>query len=244
LARSSSSVSFAFGVERKFSYAILFVLMLKTSLLILGITIFAPIALRAATLVSSDGSSFTGWIVIFADQGYRIGWNTDAFAENVSVSAWLTAFGTNQTGRAYLTRTIGTGTSVLDEVASTSFTFPQTASELTLFSGLQLSSGQYYLSIIGDSPSFGSGWVIGNGIATESASTEYLGNFGSAGPIGSYFPATASYLEEGASVPGFSVQGTIPEPNSLALVIAGSVWLVQFRVKRKPNHAVERTIFR
>src|SRR4051794_18353401 len=81
----------------------------------------------------------SGWVVIYNGQGFAASWSQTNRYTNVTIATHLSSFGVpQQTGRAYLTRRLGPGTTVADEIASLSFTFPLQASDVTLFSGVTL----------------------------------------------------------------------------------------------------------
>jgi hypothetical protein len=168
-------------------------------------------AAPAATIlsVSDPGFGGSGCVVIWAGQGYRVGWTQSDTYDGVTVSANLSSWGVaDQTGRAYLTTQIGVGTTVANEIASTNFTFPLNPANLVLFEGLHLPPGAYYLSIIGDSVSGGSCW---NGFITTNVVTApdvtSLGCFGAAGgTVSPYFPASPVYADNPIP-PGIDVEG-------------------------------------
>jgi hypothetical protein len=172
------------------------------------------------TVISVSSTNDFGCLVIYSGQGYRVGWTQADSYGTVSVSAKLNSEGAaGQTGRAYLTTQIGPGTSVANEIASTNFTFPLQPANLVLFSGLQLPPGSYYLSIIGDSTTWGSCWVMGSATnAVTGNGVASLGGFGG-GVDGSYFPASSVYANSGVP-PEFSVLGT--DLNHPALQISQS----------------------
>jgi hypothetical protein len=148
----------------------------------------------------------------------------------VSVSANLSSWGVaEQTGRAYLTTQIGEGTTVANEIASTDFTFPLTPANLVLFQGLHLPPGAYYLSIIGDSPSWGSCW---NGFITTNVVTApdvtSLGCFGAAGgALSPYFPASPVYADNPIP-PGIDVEGTDLNHPLLDITQSGGLVLISW----------------
>jgi hypothetical protein len=172
------------------------------------------VQIRAETIISNPSTNGLGCIVIYIGQGYGLGWTQTNAYSDVRVSARLGSFGASgQTGRAYLTTMIGPGTSVVNEVASTNFTFPLQSSEVSLFQGLHLAAGSYYLSIIGDSSNWGSCWQSGDQLAgtnfvIAAADVSFMGSFGAAGGIlSSYFPGSSFHLDS-PFPPEFSVTGT------------------------------------
>jgi len=174
------------------------------------ITALLTIQAMAQPIVSVDSPDDLGYgcLVIYNGQGYRVGWTqSDAYAA-VVISAKLASGGAaSQIGRAYLTTQIGSGTSTNAEIASTSFTFPLAVTNVVLFQGLHLPPGSYYLSIIGDSSSWGSCWKIGwaTNVITG-ADVLSLGGFGAVEGLAGYFPATPAYPDL-TIPPEFAVQG-------------------------------------
>src|SRR3954466_6097924 len=94
-------------VLRVLSFALLFVCFLS------------PRELRAQSILSISGNDNSGgWVVIYNGQGYATSWNQTNRYTNVTITARLGSFGVRQqTGRAYLTRRVGPGTTVADEIA-------------------------------------------------------------------------------------------------------------------------------
>jgi len=169
----------------------------------------ALINLQADTIISvnSPSDESFGCLVLYNGQGYRVGWAQADTYTAVNVSAKLSSNGAvNQTGRAYLTTQIGLGTSIGQQIAFTAFAFPQTVAKVILFEGLQLPPGSYYLSIIGDSPGWGSCWInAATNVITETGVLS-LGGFGALTAPNAYFPATPAY-PEAIIPPDLTVQG-------------------------------------
>ena len=181
---------------------------------------------RAATILSADSeiSSGIGCLVIYSGQGYRVGWTQPDTYSAVNVSAKLTSNGLpNQTGRAYLTTQIGPGTTPGQQIAYAEFTFPIPVAKVVLFQGLLLRPGSYYLSIIGDSPGWGSCWTASATNVVTAAGVVSLGGLGALAAPNAYFPATP-FFSEMAIPPELSIQG-IKETRPL-LQIASSNNLV------------------
>jgi hypothetical protein len=204
---------------------------IKNTLIFIFAYITAVLNVQALpdTIISVSSTNDSGWVVIYASQGYRVGWTqADAYG-GVSVSAKLAAGGADQTGRAYLTTQIGPGTSVANEIASTNFSFPPQSTNLTLFSGLQLPAGTYYLSIIGDSPTVGSQWEIGYATNADTGTgVTSLGTFGTVGAmVNSYFPASPPYSDGFVAVE-FTVQGTDLTHPALQIAQSGNSVLVSW----------------
>lgn len=172
-----------------------------------------------------------GWVVIYSGQGYRAGWTNEDSYDAVGLWADLGSAGAaGQTGRAYLTTQIGPATSTANEIASTAFTFPLEVTNVALFQGLRLPSGAYYLSIIGDSPSWGSQWKSGawtNDVITGQGVSS-LGGFGAAGGMVSpYFPASPVYADS-IVPPNFTVRGVNLSHPELQIALSGDSVLVSW----------------
>jgi hypothetical protein len=206
----------------------------KSSLLTL-LLIFPLLACNAAAqnVVLSVGN-FDWWVVLYSGQAFAESWTQAIPYENVSIFADLTAFGhTTETGRAFLTTRLGPGTSLADEVAYTAFTFPSSPSDQLLFSNLTLPAGQYYLSLVGDSPSWGSGWVGSDAPTIEMGPGAALGgSYGFSSPGLSYLPSSA--INNGGSKPDFIVAGTaIPEPSTYGILAGTAVFFFAIYSNRK-----------
>jgi hypothetical protein len=140
------------------------------------------------------------------------------------------------TGVAYLTNQVGTGTTSSNQVAGTSpFSISitnTTAALTTLFSGLTLGPGTYYLTINLTDDAFG--W---EGFATSPSSTVTTASGVTANPIGecfggtsgsctpaSYPPASATFTTKSPAFLLYQVTGTaasgVPEPATAGLMLA------------------------
>lgn len=178
----------------------------------------------AQGVISSEGD-FDGWTVLFAGQAFAASWEQTIRYEDVSISANLTAFGrTTETGRAFLTTRLGPGTTIADQVAFTTFAFPAVESDVVLFSDLTLAPATYYLTLVGDSASWGSGWTgsvpalydVGPGVTWE-------GTYGFRSPQTPFLPSSAIW-DDTMAPPHFTVTGTpIPEPSTYAAILGVAV---------------------
>lgn len=76
-----------------------------------------------------------------------VGWNLPAAATNVSIAAFVTS---GAPVAAYLTTQTGSGTTVQNQIAATTFTgSSDTTGQLTtIFTGLNLAAGDYYLTLV------------------------------------------------------------------------------------------------
>ncbi|MBL8173367.1 MAG: PEP-CTERM sorting domain-containing protein [Bryobacterales bacterium] len=160
---------------------------------------------------------------------YASGFTIEQNHTNVQLEAMIGTTGRSYAaGQAYVTRSIGTGTTMADEVASRSMQFPviaglQSGSFVSVFSGLTLDAGTYFL--VFQTPAGNStdpiGIALGNSLMTAPGVT-FAGNFGRA-PADSYGPASnfAAYTLTNfrIRVSGDAVEPTetVPEPASMAL---------------------------
>ncbi|MBU6411682.1 MAG: hypothetical protein KGR98_14955 [Verrucomicrobia bacterium] len=181
--------------------------MMIKSLVATGICFLTLPCFRAAAdcIVSfNPPDDSTRSLLIYSGQGGRVGWTQ---ADNyVSVNIWASLTSNNrtgQTGYAYLTTKIGPGTSVANQIASTSFTFPPAWTNVLLFQNLALPAGAYYLSIIGDSSS--SGYWAFNTHPVTGPNVTFYGAYGASGSVSNYFPATG--YDSSPTPQDFTVQG-------------------------------------
>jgi len=207
----------------------------KLSLIALGLLLVSiPHNVTASPIVVSSTGNFNTWVVLYSGQAFGVSWGQTSSYENVSISAELTAFDhTTETGRAFLSTRIGPGTSLADQIAYTAFTFPSHADDLLLFSGLSLPAGQYYLSLVGNSGSWGSGWVGSDTPTLKTGAGVVLGtSWGFRSPTLSYLPSSAVY--DGGHMPNFTVTGTpVPEtmPTFWILAFVSLLFLALPRIK-------------
>ena len=111
----------------------------------------------AATIVSVSGPiDFTG--AIGSSQAMTVGFTTGQAYNSVTISALISGLA-GQTVDAYLTTSIGAGTTVADEVASGVINLPGfNPGVLTpVFAGLNLAPGSYYLTLFNPDNNSG-GW--------------------------------------------------------------------------------------
>jgi hypothetical protein len=168
-----------------------------------------------------------------ADQVLASSWTQTGSYDNVSISAVLA---NGATMSAFLTDKIGPGTTASDVIASTSVT-PSTAPETdTIFSGLSLGAGSYYLVLAVPGGATLGGWY-GTDPATVTTTTDAgvtgaLDAFADkpsnlpddAFPPDSAFDATPGDNDENLlfTVTGDAVSAT-PEPSSFILLgLAGA----------------------
>ena len=194
---------------------------------------------------------------LFIDESLAASWTETGSYSNVDITVKLlvdTAFPLGEV-TAYLTNEIGPGTTTADEIVP-SFTFPAVAGPFpfqptfTVFQGLTLSPGTYYLTLFSDAPTFNT--PVAWSVASHSTSIETgpgvtrnsdLSSFGKSqnafSPASAYSPLpfdSEDPLE--FSVTGTPNSTTVPEPSSLSLIALGTVLAItvsSHRVGAKRN---------
>jgi hypothetical protein len=206
-----------------------------------AIIITAAASASASTIVSLTGTPSGISYTVDVFDTLAISWTQTLSFGGVIVSAELQGSGT---GNAYLMTAIGPGTTSASQIASVPFTFPGSATYLTLFSGLSLGPGTYYLLLSGDTGTQRSGWSIpfSPTYTTGPGVTRMIGyNYTSQPPV-AYPPAAVftnyPFDNDGGAI--YTVTGTLvaaPEPGLRALVglVLG---LMLLRMRRKPNERV------
>ncbi|MEP7367617.1 MAG: hypothetical protein ABI972_30530, partial [Acidobacteriota bacterium] len=107
----------------------------------------AALAAQAATIVSVTGPADFGGS-IGTNQAQTLGFTLGQAYNNLTISAFI-AGPAAETFDAYLTTSIGAGTTVADEITSTTLNFPgfNPGVYTPIFSGLNLLAGTYYLTL-------------------------------------------------------------------------------------------------
>jgi hypothetical protein len=178
-----------------------------------------------------------------------VGWTDSAAETEVSIAIVDGSFGAGASITAYLMNQIGPGTTVANQIATTTFT-PTTAPETdTLFTNLSLPAGTYYLVVTGNS-SNNQGWAANNtsdtleeGSTVTSAYTGVVnvipgnshGTPNAYAPASSFYNTTSEITEFGESI----LVSTAPEPTTLALVGISLFALGAFSRRRLVKSASE-----
>lgn len=212
-----------------------------TSLLgLVALLLLLPISGSAVTIVSQGGPSTNhAGVEISVDEALDVSWTSANSYSNVAISVLLgEGADIPEPGLAYLTTSIGPGTTTADEVASTAFTYPNPhGGVFTVFDGLTLGPGTYYLTLY--SPSLpGSAWLVtGDPVqVTDSASTVGQSSysvhpaFDVIGPY-AYAPALPFVLAQISEQWDFDVTGdpmgtAAPEPAGCSLLILGCLVII------------------
>ena len=170
------------------------------------------------TIISETGRDYAGWAAR-TDQFMAISWSQAGSYTDVSITARLYSLDPTDIGTAWLTTQVGPGTTLADQIATASFSFPSTAnpSDVILFNGLTLDPGTYYLTIGGGTNYWSAWYGTDQPIVTTDTSVTYNGNFYVYNPD-PYSPASP-YVPTPSITPIFSITGTVvPEPTSPTLV--------------------------
>lgn len=185
-------------------------------------------SLQAATVVAVTGPTAGGY-TLSSGQTLGISWIQTSSYINVSVAAEVGAFSGAGIGNAYLTTQVGSGTTISSQIATASFSFPgSTFPALTLFTGLSLAPGTYFLTI--SAPASTVGVWAGTGtptVSTDSGVTRFSSYFSSSPNI--YAPAS-TFSSDANSNLKYIITGTaVPEPSSFALAAAGILLAIRNR---------------
>ena len=166
-------------------------------------------------LVSVGGADFG----VTGIAGLGAGWSLSQRFVNVKIAAELSNGGGSARGIAYLMRSVGPGTTCIQEIATTKFDVPADfQGMLTLFSNLDLPAGDYWLvfSKPRSGPFSYANWMVSNPAeVTTAGGVRYLGTlYPSGSEIEEYVPATAfDVLQNGwAYHLEVSGQAANPEP--------------------------------
>jgi hypothetical protein len=224
---------------------------------VLATILISAKSLKADTIISVTGAPGLSTLIGSGSPAVSTFWAQSnaytgvavAVLVNISVSG-----GQSATADAYLSTRIGPGTTVADEIAHTGFTVPAIAagggdvcspqgncgSIVTLFSGLSLGPGTYFLTLSSTARSSPLvGWFPALTMPTVLQDTGVAEGFSYYAPVvGSYAPASV-FQEQLTSLNNsplytfsmsFAVTGTavnaVPEPALAALVGLGALLII------------------
>jgi hypothetical protein len=220
--------------------------------------------------VSSTSQQLAVSAQIVPQVAYATGWTQTGTYQNVSVAALLDTLQDPASGTAFLVDSIGAGTTVANQIAVAPFSVPAfvspfSSSFTTLFSGLTLGPGTYYLVLTGTSSSgipaswrFDSPFAVQTDAGVTSDPRVYCAsnldpvqfNPACGFPLSGYIPASAfqdlNQANSGACPTcRFSLLVTsdaaAPEPPDWNLVAAGLLFVTltgdRWRTRRTPPSA-------
>jgi hypothetical protein len=138
-----------------------------------------------------------------------ISWTQTSAYTGVDISVTLDGSGS---GNAFLMMAIGLGTTTASQIATTAITFPGSPAEVSLFSGLNLLPGTYYLLLSGDVVDQPTGWdfTYSPTIVLDAGITRTVGYYYTDLPPVSY-PPDSTYTYYGSDNAGYlfvDVSGT------------------------------------
>jgi hypothetical protein len=183
----------------------------------------------------------------FLSQALLVSWTSVDIYSDVSITVDVEQGDPPLSGVAYLTTRIGPGTTPADEVATAPFIPPAVNGPLTIFTGLDLDPGTYYLILYGPAPGLGA-WAhninatIVTGIGVTRNPDLLANEIKTGGSIVnlSYPPASTFGLYDGFQQNMIlEITGEfVPEPGTLGFALVGLAVLAGLR--RAPGRAASR----
>jgi len=216
----------------------------------LAVSLVGPMSLKADPIIISVTAPPGLSTLIDSSSIVSTSWSEAGSYTEVSIAALVDSaiVGQTPTADAYLTTQIGPGTTTADEIAHSQFTVPvnlpicspsSCGAMVTLFSGLSLGPGNYFLTMGPDPISIGVvGWfpALNPSVLLDTGVSE--GNSFFASAMASYPPASDFGVSPFAM--NFVVTGTptsaIPEPSTATLVAFGTFFLLIIRRALASHH--------
>jgi len=192
-------------------------LVLATAAVVQADTVITVTGGSTAQGISGNGTTAESWTSSGGFTGVTISVNIGSTDAN------------NASGTAWLMTQIGPGTTTSQQVATTNFVAPTVVNFFTspplttLFTGLSLPPGTYYLVLT--SPSGSVAWQLG-GSATPGIGVTFQGTQSAFGGVNSSFPPASSFSANartfGLQVTGApAISSVTPAPSSLSLLLTG-----------------------
>jgi len=155
------------------------------------LVLFAAMTASAQTIITRTGTPAAFGLVGPADY---VSWTQTGTFSNVTIAANLISSSGTASGNAYLTTQVGAGTTTAQQVATTAVSTSNSATSgipTTLFSGLTLGPGTYYVVVSGANLGLGTGssavTVVGTGVTANGD--------GVASSLASFPPASTFFLK-------------------------------------------------
>jgi hypothetical protein len=182
------------------------------------------------TVISTDNGTVGCCYAILNMFTAEAGWSQTGTFDDVTITAEIDpGTGSGLTGTAYLMSSIGPGTTTIDQIDTATFTASGaafTAQLNTLFTGLTLGPGNYYLVL--SSPG-GLGWegndpgitpVTGPGVTFLSAESTSPNS-------PAVYPPAGDFSSTLGNIPEFTVTAvsSVPEPSGIAFLCAAMLGL-------------------
>jgi hypothetical protein len=210
---------------------------------LLGLPVWAG-STSVISVDTTDSSSIGGYSVDSTDV-LAVAWTqTVGITGDVSVNFQTGFFDTSGTLYAYLTDSIGSGTTQLgNEIANTTFASPDPLDGpvwINVFGGIQLNPGFYYLTI-GSLDSTSGGWSATSDPTVTVTPGFFLGDlvtgsqfWASGSDVAAYLPASnfspQPTVADGGG-PDLMFDVSVPEPSTIWL-LGGALWFALLRRKR------------
>jgi len=201
----------------------------------------SAMAAQAATIVSVSGPvNFSG--AVGSEQALTAGFSTSQAYSDIAIRAFISG-PSSETYTAYLTTSIGPGTTIADQVATVAQNFPGfSPGTLTpIFTGLSLAPSTYYLTIFNSATTNGA-WSSTNAptfTTAPGASYVFSGYFITNGNPLPYPPA-ANFVDssaQGQTLIFTVATAEIPEPATAYLAIV--ILLIAAALKKRISRAAD-----